>query len=449
MDLAKNPSCADTDKRRVVGAAEGERQGQLDECGWRQRIRTNSRSSTLAGDQEDFYADGVGVDFIVGGVWRHRGRTDRRSSTSTQRIRRTSTQTVCEKIFFIGEDSWRHRGRTDSRSSAATKRVEEIFYIIREAAPRFSTSTEPGGRISCYFEFSSLQSRVVSVRGWLSRSVFAYRSPVGVDCKFGTEATDEGDAERQQLRIKEKTCIDEASPQVQLIDEKGSMGGSSSAEDPGELLHRQADEGDSGRQQLRIQEKTCIGGASRQDQLIDEKWSRSGSSSAEDPGELLHRQADEGDSGRQQLRIQEKTCIGGALRQDQLIDEKGSQGVNLHRQGIQESFNIDKRRKRGSEHQQRRIQEKICIGGETWQDHLIDEKGSKSGSSSPEDSGELLHRQTEEGRSSTSSLALTRNSRTVWNRTNWKEGRKPDKLKKGWKSNELENGRKSDELKER
>ena len=29
-DLEQNPSCADTGKRRVVGAAEGERQGELD-----------------------------------------------------------------------------------------------------------------------------------------------------------------------------------------------------------------------------------------------------------------------------------------------------------------------------------------------------------------------------------------------------------------------------------
>ena len=62
-----------------------------------------------------------------------------------------------------------------------TQRVEKIFYIIREAAPRSSTPTESGCRISCYFEFSSLQSRVVSVWGWLSLCVFGYRSPVGVD----------------------------------------------------------------------------------------------------------------------------------------------------------------------------------------------------------------------------------------------------------------------------
>ena len=50
---------------------------------------------------------------------------------------------------------------------------------------------------------------------------------------------------------------------------------------------------------------------------------RLGTSTAEDPGEDLHRQTGEGDSERQQLRIQEKTCIGGASRRDQLIDENG------------------------------------------------------------------------------------------------------------------------------
>ena len=38
---------------------------------------------------------------IVGGGWRHRGRTNRRSSKSTHGIKRTATQTACEEIFFI------------------------------------------------------------------------------------------------------------------------------------------------------------------------------------------------------------------------------------------------------------------------------------------------------------------------------------------------------------
>ena len=69
--------------------------------------------------------------------------------------------------------------------------------------------------------------------------------------------------------------------------------GTSKAEDPGEDLHRRS---------------------VTPDQLIDAKGSRSESSSAEDPGELLHQQTDEGDSERPQLRIQEKICIGGASR---------------------------------------------------------------------------------------------------------------------------------------
>ena len=180
--------------------------------------------------------------------------------------------------------------------------VEEIFNIIREATSRSSTSIEPGGRISCYFEFSSLQSMVVSVWGWLSLGVFEYRSPARVDCKFGSETADEGDSERQQRRM---------------------------------------------------QEKICTG------------------------GEKIHHG-----------RITSSTTK--------------NQGVDLHRQRIQERFYIDRRRKGGSEHQQWRIQEKICIGGESRQDKLIDEKGSKRGSSSAEDPGELPHRQTEEGRFGTS-----------------------------------------------
>ena len=167
-------------------------------------------------------------------------------------IIRTSTQTVSEEIFFIVGSGWRHRGRTDRRSSVATKRVKEIFYIIRLAAPRSSTPTEPGFRMSCYFEFSSLQSRVVSVWSWLSLGVL--------------------DTEVQSRRR------------------------SSLAADPGELLQRQTNEGYSEHQQRRIQKKICVGGESRQNQLIDDKGSRSGSSSAEDAGEFLHRQTDEEDS---------------------------------------------------------------------------------------------------------------------------------------------------------
>ena len=153
---------------------------------------------------------------------------------------------MCEEIFFIIESDWHHRGRTDRRSSAVIQRVEEIFYIIREAAPRSSTSTEPGGRTSCYFEFFSLQSRVVFVWGWLSLGVFGYRSPVEVDL--------------HRQRIQENFYID-----------RGSKGGS-------EHQHR------------RIQQKICIGGESRQDHLIDKKRIKSGSSSARDRGDLLHHQ---------------------------------------------------------------------------------------------------------------------------------------------------------------
>ena len=86
---------------------------------------------------------------------------------------------------------------------------------------------------------------------------------------------------------------------------------------------------------------TCIGGASLQDQLIDEKESRRRSSSAEDPGELLHRQTEEEGSEHQPRRIQE---IGGEPRR-LTSSTKKDQGVDLHRQRIQESFYIDRRRK--------------------------------------------------------------------------------------------------------
>ena len=65
-------------------------------------------------------------------------------------------------------------------------------------------------------------------------------------------------------------------------------------------------------------------------------------------------------------------------------------------------INTSTRKDQGEDFHRQRIQEKICIGGESRQDQLIDEEGSRSGSSSGEDPGELLHRQTGEGRFGTS-----------------------------------------------
>ena len=194
---------------------------------------------------------------------------------------------MCEEIFFIAGSGWRHRGRTDRRSSAVTQRVEEILYIIREAALISSTSTEPGGRTSCYFEFSSLQSRVISVWGWLNLGMFGYRSPIGVD------------------------------------------------------LHRQ-----------RIQESFYIDRRRKGGSEHPQRTSRRRSAPAESRGR-----------------------------------------IKFSTRRIQESFYIDRRRKGGSEQQHRRIQEKICIGRESWQHHPVDQKGSRGGSSSLRDRGDLLHHQ--------------------------------------------------------
>ena len=66
--------------------------------------------------------------------------------------------------------------------------------------------------------------------------------------------------------------------------------------------------------------------------------------------------------------------INLSTRKDQVVD--------LHRQRIHESLYMDRRRKGCSDRQQRRIEEKICIGGESRQEQLIDEEGLRSGSSS-------------------------------------------------------------------
>ena len=145
------------------------------------------------------------------------------------------------------------------------RRYEEIFYTIRGAAPRSSTSQTLGGKISCYFEFSSLQSLVVPVWDWLSLDVFEYRkfSPSEFQVRVGG---------RGRMRVRRST-----------------------AEDPGEDLHQRRATAESTHRWERIKKRTFI-------QRISE-------------------------------RINSST--------------KGDQGMNLHRQRIQESFYIGKWRKGG------------------------------------------------------------------------------------------------------
>ena len=104
--------------------------------------------------------------------WIFIGRGSRRASTSTDGGREA------RNIDIEGSRRRSASAENHGRITLSTKKdhrhgIDEIFYIIRETAPRSSTSTDPGGRISCYFEFSSLQSRVVFVWGWFSLGVHA------------------------------------------------------------------------------------------------------------------------------------------------------------------------------------------------------------------------------------------------------------------------------------
>ena len=171
------------------------------------------------------------------------------------------------------------------------------------------------------FRILLVQSMVVPVLGGLrlSLSMLDAGSPVRVDCKFVSEAADEGHSERQQQRIPEKFCIGGQSRQVQLIDEKGSRSGSSSARDPGELLHRQTEKGSFGSSTAEDPEEDLHRPRVGQDHFIDEKGSRSGSLSAGDPGELLHRQTEEGRSSTSSpgsTAKQERSEIGRTQRRE-------------------------------------------------------------------------------------------------------------------------------------
>ena len=191
--------------------------------------------------------------------------------------------------------------------------------------------------------FFSLKSRVVSVWGWLSLCAFGYRKssrgglPVRVGSgglkRFGTStAEDPG-----------KICIGGALRRDQFIYEKGSRCGSSSAEDPVELLHRQTEEG------------------------------RFGSSTAENPGEDLHWRRVTAGSTHRRDRIKEWIFIGRGSRRASTSTDGGrfgtstsdDPGEDLHRRTTTA----------GSPHRRKGIQEWICISTRSMRSSTSSEKG--------------------------------------------------------------------------
>ena len=159
---------------------------QQDQRHRRERIKEGSLSERISSRN----------NHVVGG-------TADRSSTSTQRIKR---------IFIVGgtADKAHPRRPRESRGSASSE----------ERRRGLLHAQIPCGSISCYFDFTSLQSKVVPVWGWLSLAVFEYRSSVLMDCKFGSEAVGEGDSEGRLQRI---------SIRINYIDGRGPKEGSSSA----------------------------------------------------------------------------------------------------------------------------------------------------------------------------------------------------------------------------
>ena len=127
------------------------------------------------------------------------------------------------------------------------RRCEEIFCIVRGAAPRSSTSTDTiaGGSIFCYFNFASLQSRVVPV--WVGSAWMCLNtgSSVLTDCKFGSEAVDEGDSEGRLQRISSRINHIDGRGSRKALRLQGSAAGSttSSSEHRGELLHHPTEQG--------------------------------------------------------------------------------------------------------------------------------------------------------------------------------------------------------------
>ena len=92
----------------------------------------------------------------------------------------------------------------------------------------------PGGSISCYFDFSSLQSRIFPVWGWLSVDVFEYRkfSPGGLQVRvggrgrrrFGRSSAEDQQQDQQHRREspKEGSSSARISSRINHIDGRGS-----------------------------------------------------------------------------------------------------------------------------------------------------------------------------------------------------------------------------------
>ena len=146
-------------------------------CGRRQRKRTDNGSSTLTRDQEDSYTDDAGEDLHHRWKWLM--------------------------------SSWKN-GQSNIRGDTEDRRV---FYIIREAAPRSPMSTEPGGKIS-YF-FNSSRCNLGCYRLGLARSGYVWIWKV----QSGWIANSGRRRSPKEIR-------------------------NVNSGDPGELLHRQTEEGD-------------------------------------------------------------------------------------------------------------------------------------------------------------------------------------------------------------
>ena len=180
------------------------------------RLRASGRiNSPATEDQEDFYTDGA------------------RSSSSSEEQRTNHL-----------------RGQRGSRQHLHT----------RWCARRSSSSSEgwrrgllhpqiPGGSISCYLEFSSLQSRVVSVWGWLSLGVFEYRkfSPGGLQVRVGgcgrmrfgrSSAEDQQqDQPHRWKKIKKDLRLQRISSRINHIIDRGSRRASTSSGGEREVDH--------------------------------------------------------------------------------------------------------------------------------------------------------------------------------------------------------------------
>ena len=136
--------------------------------------------------------------------------------------------------------------------------------------------------------------------------------------------------------------------------------GTSTAEGPGENLHRRSVTAGSTHRRERIKEKIFIGSGFSRTSTSTDGGREVRTINIGDPGEDLHRRSVTAGSTRRRERIKDKIFIGRGSRRASTSTDGGRELREINSVGSRRAYtSTDGRRRLGR--QQRRIQKQICI----------------------------------------------------------------------------------------